>query len=61
MIRARFASELPNYDCILMDLMMPVMDGAQATVEIRAMEKQLGNRAHIIVVRVVRSLNPTQV
>jgi len=49
MIRERFANNLPNFDCILMDLMMPVMNGAQATIEIREMEKAQGKKPHMIV------------
>lgn len=37
---ARFDQGKPGYDCILMDMLMPIMDGATATTEIRALEQK---------------------
>ena len=37
-----------NFDCILMDIQMPVMDGHEAAVQIREMEKERGGRVPII-------------
>ena len=42
--------ETKPIDLILMDLAMPVMDGAQATEKIRLMEKENNNRVPIIFV-----------
>ena len=39
MLIKRLNAGLGNYDCIFMDMMMPMMDGAEATVKIREFEK----------------------
>ncbi len=40
---------LNSYDLIIMDLWMPIMDGAEATLKIRQMESESGRMTPILV------------
>ncbi len=42
-----------EYDLILMDIMMPVLDGVNATIQIRELEKDSKNRTIIIAMTAV--------
>lgn len=57
-IRERLEKNLPNYDCVLMDMMMPVMDGTGATGEIRKMEKEFGVKKPHVVVGLSANIGP---
>ncbi len=48
-----------SYDLILMDIMMPVMDGVVATLQIRELEKQMG-RNPVPIVAVTAHYTPSQ-
>ena len=48
-----------NYDLILMDIMMPVMDGVVATLQIREVEHQLSRQA-VPIVAITAHYTPSQ-
>ncbi len=44
-----------KFDCILMDIQMPVMDGIEATAHIRTLEQQKQNESYIPIIAVTAS------
>ncbi len=47
-----------NYDLVLMDIMMPVMDGITATIEIRKIEKEKNIKNPIKIIAITANVLP---